>query len=270
VAKKSKASKTWTCSGMPENSHDPFDNFGPDCSVCGAKREDIIGTGKGSGKGGGSTSGKLPIVPIVAGCGIGLLVLGGGWFASPNLGGICEITDNCAAWDQDLSKAQKLASESKAVADKKESQKAELESARSKISRAIALLNPLKQKSSTKAKALVALAEAQSTQTQLDEKIAKMGPGTVAKPTPTPKASPSVTPTPGGGGTKPGDSAGGGAAPEDPTPSREREYTPPAPEPRYEPVYVPPAPVAEAPRYELPEERPSSSAPPRDEQLIPN
>jgi hypothetical protein len=233
------ANKIWNCSGLPDNPHDPFDNFGPDCSVCGSKREEIIIGGSGKESGGGilGIDGKFPVLPIASGCAIGLLVLSGSWLASPQIGGLCDIANNCALWEQDLSKAQKLTSESKAITDKKDSSKVELESARNNISRAIRLLNPLRQKSSVKAKATIVLAEAQSIHNELDQKVAVLNKSNSERPATSPIIEPGST----------------------------HEIIKAA-----EPNYIPLEPAAEAPRDKLPVDRQSLGAPPRDEQLIPN
>lgn len=135
---------TWQCSGTADNPHDPFDNFGPDCIVCGAKKEDIIGSKRTS-----KSPPNLPIKPIAGAIAGGVLLLGVGWFISPNIPGLCNITQNCQTWKTDLAQAKSKINEAETIANKKDAfSKQELEDGLKKINDANKLLLPLRQQNS--------------------------------------------------------------------------------------------------------------------------
>ncbi|MFB2837911.1 PstS family phosphate ABC transporter substrate-binding protein [Floridanema evergladense] len=65
----------WTCKGVKKDgtpsvsgSHEPFDNFGPNCAVCGLAREEVVGS---------KTGGGVPPIAIFAGGAVALALLGG-------------------------------------------------------------------------------------------------------------------------------------------------------------------------------------------------
>jgi hypothetical protein len=279
VAKKSTATQQWTCPGLPGEPHIPINNVGPDCTHCGAKKEVILGKSKPPGK-------KFPIIPIAVGSAIGLLVLGAGWLASPHLGGLCEITNNCAAWEDDLSKANSLLQKGKQAVDQKEPKLDALKQARQDVSTGITLLTKLKQNSGLQAKAIGLLKEGETLQKKLDQKIVSLQ--GITKPTPSPTPSPTLNPTPSStssptpsgpvdpaGTTGLGSGTTGGSGSSDRT-LEEPPVSDPSPEPPIatrpaEPYYPPPvAPAPEPPARTVdPEPAPYSGGGDREIPLIP-
>ena len=256
-------SKTWQCSGTTDSPHDSFENFGPDCSVCGAKREDIEGPQKKGKKDKAVGSGaKPPIAAIAAGLAGGLAVLGVGYLISPNIPGLCGAAQNCQAWQTDLTKAKRNVNEAKATVANKAASKQEMENGQKKAGEAIKLLASLNQQESMKKDIKTPLDEAKKADTDLATRIAQAG-----KPL-KPETSPSPPPQPTGGTTvSPPPRTVPPVYEAEPEMITRREEPAPQPEPEPvqvrdpEPVYIPPAPQ--------PESRPASSAPAREEELIP-
>ena len=259
-----KKNSTWQCSGTTDSPHDSFDNFGPDCSVCGSKKEDILGSGK-PGKsprksGGGS---KPPIAAIAAGLAGGLAVLGVGFLLSPNIPGLCGVAQNCQAWQNDFTKAKRNVDDAKKVAANKSASKQEMEDGQKKAGEAIKLLNTLNQQESMKKDVKTHLEAAKKVDADLATRIAGIGRIPV-KPTPptTPPQSDPLSPT------KPVYVPPVSEPEPESAPIARREE--PAPEPirQSEPVTYP-EPAAPQPESRPAPSRSESSAPPRDEELIP-
>jgi hypothetical protein len=243
-----KRNSTWQCSGTPDNPHDPFENFGPDCSVCGAKKEDILGS-KTSDSQEKSSGGLKPLVPAIAAGATGLAVLLGGWFVSPNLPGVCAMLQNCQTWQADLAQARRSISGAQTTLDNKSAALADLENEKKQISNAIRTLNLLSQQKSMKGEVAKLLPDAQKIEKSLEERLliarkpAKDGGKTSDDKKIDDKAK----------GTSPVIPGNPVESPVNPEP----EPIPVAAEPVYEapaPVYEAPAPVYEAPApvYEAP------------------
>ena len=160
-----KSSKSWTCTGIPENSHDAFDNFGPDCSICGARKEDVIK----------KPERKLPTLPVKAIAAVvagAIVVLGGGAVASPNIPGLCEMVGNCSIWSKELSEAKRMADSGKQTADQAKSI-AELQDAQSQLNKAISSLTKLNQRNSLKTEVQKVLPSAKEALDKLEARLPK-------------------------------------------------------------------------------------------------
>jgi hypothetical protein len=74
--------RSWVCNGIPKNgqyesqgmAHEPYENYGPDCSMCGLPKEAMAAEKQKSSQQGGS--GKFPVKPVAIAASI-LLACGG-------------------------------------------------------------------------------------------------------------------------------------------------------------------------------------------------
>jgi len=96
---KQSGKKSWVCTGAPVDPHDDFENFTPNCSVCGMERPN--GKQAPNGK-------KLSVLPIAIASGVAILLVGS-WFSSPHIPGLCSALGNCQEWSDRFSKAKQQA-----------------------------------------------------------------------------------------------------------------------------------------------------------------
>lgn len=132
--------RTWNCTGIPPGSHEPFDNFGPDCSVCGARKEDVVSNRNPDAP--PRDAALKSKVPLIAGSVAAVLFLGGGVFASPYIPGACSLIGNCAQWQELLTKAESQAKPYLGFATKAQNL-SELETARDRLQSATSTLKQI-------------------------------------------------------------------------------------------------------------------------------
>jgi hypothetical protein len=161
VATKLRPTKTWSCSGPPDDPHDTVENADPDCRICGnPEKSEVI-----------KKSPKLPLIRSAIIISISMFLLGSRFLLFPHIPGICDVLTYCSAWDQDITKTQKLVEKTKPLVEKKDSSKGELETALKDINTTIALLTPLSDRNSLKPRITGILSDAKILQTKLEKKI---------------------------------------------------------------------------------------------------
>lgn len=129
---KQSGKKSWVCTGAPVDPHDDFENFTPNCSVCGMERPN--GKQAPNGK-------KLSVLPIAIASGVAILLVGS-WFSSPHIPGLCSALGNCQEWSDRFSKAKQQAASAQDDAGNVTTF-AELQDVRGRLDQAIASLRTI-------------------------------------------------------------------------------------------------------------------------------
>jgi hypothetical protein len=168
VAKK--PSRTWVCTGIPDGSHEPFDNFGPDCAQCGASQADVL-----KGKSPAPTSagaGRAGKTALIGGAIAAVLLLGGGTLLfSARIPGVCNALGSCEQWQTAVNQAQQQAKSAVNTAANAQSV-AELEGAQAKLTQALSQLRSIPTNAKVYGQARNLLKGFQENLTQLETRLA--------------------------------------------------------------------------------------------------